>query len=71
MEKPAGDGNWINGGFMVCEPEILDLIESVFEQYPLQTLAKSAQWILDTLRDKIHLNELWEKNKAPWKIWDK
>lgn len=82
VEKPAGDGNWINGGFMVCEPEIFDLIESditIFEQYPLQTLAKTKElsafkhngfWqCMDTLRDKIYLNDLWEKNKAPWKIW--
>ncbi|WP_148819997.1 glucose-1-phosphate cytidylyltransferase [Campylobacter concisus] len=82
VEKPAGDGNWINGGFMVCEPEILDLIESdktIFEQYPLQTLAKNGQlgaykhsgfWqCMDTLRDKIYLNELWNSDKAPWKIW--
>ena len=67
---------------MVCEPEILDLIESnetVFEQYPLQTLAKTKElsafkhngfWqCMDTLRDKIYLNDLWEKNKAPWKVW--
>ena len=80
--QPAGDGNWINGGFMICEPEILDLIESdetVFEQYPLQSLAKRGQlsaykhngfWqCMDTLRDKIYLNDLWEKNKAPWKVW--
>jgi glucose-1-phosphate cytidylyltransferase len=82
VEKPAGDGNWINGGFMVCEPEILDLIENnstVFEQYPLQTLAKNGElcaykhtgfWqCMDTLRDKIALNDLWDKNKAPWKVW--
>lgn len=82
IEKPAGDGSWINAGFMVCEPEILDLIESdftVFEQYPLQTLAKNKElsafkhngfWqCMDNLRDKIKLNELWEKNKAPWKVW--
>ena len=82
VEKPAGDGHWINGGFMVCEPEILDLIESnetVFEQYPLQTLAKTKElsafkhngfWQrMDTLRDKIYLNDLWNTNKAPWKIW--
>ena len=67
---------------MVCEPEILDLIESdktIFEQYPLQTLAKNGQlgaykhsgfWqCMDTLRDKIYLNELWNSDKAPWKIW--
>ena len=82
VEKPAGDGNWINGGFMVCEPEVLDLIESddtVFEQYPLQTLAKNSElsafkhngfWqCMDTLRDKIALNDMWDKNKAPWKTW--
>ena len=82
MEKPAGDGSWINGGFMVCEPSVLDLIDSdstIFEQYPLQTLAESGKlgaykhggfWqCMDTLRDKIYLNNLWEKNKAPWKTW--
>lgn len=82
VEKPAGDGNWINGGFIVCEPEVLDLIESdatTFEKEPLQTLARSGElaafkhdgfWqCMDTLRDKMHLNELWEKGEAPWKIW--
>jgi len=82
VEKPAGDGNWINGGFMICEPEVLDLIESdstVFEQYPLQTLAEESQlsaykhegfWqCMDTLRDKIALNDMWNENKAPWKVW--
>lgn len=82
VEKPAGDGNWINGGFMVCEPAILDYIEddtTVFEQYPLQTLAKSGElsaykhagfWqCMDTLRDKISLNEMWESNNAKWKVW--
>jgi glucose-1-phosphate cytidylyltransferase len=83
IEKPAGDGSWINGGFMVCEPEILDLIKddnTIFEQYPLQTLAKKGQlkaykhngfWqCMDTLRDKIMLNNLWDDNKAPWKVWN-
>ena len=82
VEKPAGDGNWINGGFMVCEPEVLDLIESdstVFEKDPLQTLAKDGElsafkhdgfWqCMDTLRDKTALNKLWDENQAPWKIW--
>lgn len=82
IEKPAGDGSWINGGFMVCEPEVFDLIENdqtVFEQTPLQTLAENDNlcafkhngfWqCMDTLRDKFILNDLWEKNKAPWKIW--
>ncbi len=82
IEKPAGDGSWVNGGFMVCEPEILDLIESdstIFENYPLQTLAKNGElsaykhtnfWqCMDTLRDKFILNELWNNQKAPWKVW--
>lgn len=82
VEKPAGDGSWVNGGFMVCEPEVLELIESDntgFEQYPLQTLAKNGElyaykhngfWqCMDTLRDKTALNEMWDKNKAPWKTW--
>lgn len=82
VEKPAGDGNWINGGFMVCEPEVLELIDSdstVFEQEPLQSLAKSGElsafkhdgyWqCMDTLRDKIALNKLWNTNKAPWQTF--
>lgn len=82
VEKPSGDGNWINGGFMVCEPSVLDLIDNdstIFEQYPLQSLAKNGElgafkhngfWqCMDTLRDKIALNDLWNNNKAPWKIW--
>lgn len=83
VEKPAGDGNWVNGGFMVCEPEVLDLIEDdsvVFEQYPLQTLASNNQlgvfkhndfwYCMDTLRDKMMLNQLWNENNAPWKLWE-
>ena len=82
IEKPANGGAWINGGFMVCESEIFDLIEgdrTVLELNPLQTLAKNGEltaykhtgfWhCMDTLRDKIRLNELWDKNQAPWKIW--
>jgi glucose-1-phosphate cytidylyltransferase len=82
VEKPDGDGSWINGGFMVCEPEILDLIiddSTVFEQYPLKTLAKNDNlgafkhkgfWqCMDTLRDKAVLNDLWDNNRAPWKVW--
>ncbi len=82
VEKPAGDGNWINGGFMVLEPEVIDLIDSdstIFEEYPLQTLAKEGQlsafkhhgfWqCMDTLRDKTGLNKLWNENEAPWKVW--
>ena len=82
VEKPAGDGNWINGGFMVCEPSVIDYIDgdhTIFEQEPLKTLAKDGKtkvfkhsgfWqCMDTLRDKILLNEIWDNNKAPWKTW--
>lgn len=82
IEKPAGDGNWVNGGFMVCESEVLDLIDSdstIFEEYPLESLAKDGElsafkhhgyWqCMDTLRDKIALNKLWDIKKAPWKVW--
>ncbi len=81
-EKPKGDGNWINGGFFVLQPETIDLIENDFcswEQKPMQKLAESDElsafhhsgfWQpMDTLRDKIVLQELWDSNKAPWKIW--
>ena len=81
-EKPKGDGNWINGGFFVLEPETIDLIEDDFcswEQQPMQKLAESNQlsafhhngfWQpMDTLRDKMVLQELWDSTKAPWKIW--
>lgn len=82
VEKPAGDGSWVNGGFMVCQPEVLELItsdETIFEQEPLNTLAKENELIsfkhngfwqcMDTLRDKFLLNELWKQDKAPWKVW--
>jgi len=83
-EKPAGDGNWINGGFFVCEPEVFDYIEPnsdkvIFERAPLENLAldgklsaykHSGFWRpMDTLRDKIELNEYWDNNQAPWKVW--
>lgn len=82
MEKPRGDGNWINGGFFVCQPEVLNYIDgdkTVFEQEPLQRLAKEGQlynyrhhgfWkCMDTLRDKNSLNELWIGGHAKWKTW--
>ncbi len=81
-EKTAQDGSYINGGFMVLEPEIFDLIEgdsTVFEKYPLEQLAKSGQlsaykhdgfWqCMDTLRDKQLLEKLWADGTAPWKNW--
>lgn len=82
-EKPKGDGSWINAGFFVCEPEVFNYITegdgTIFEQNPLKNLAKDSQlytykhesfWMpMDTLRDKIKLNEIWNNNKAPWKTW--
>jgi len=82
QEKPEGDGSWINGGFFVLEPSVLNYIESdstTWERSPLETLAREGQlsvykhkgfWSpMDTMRDKILLNDLWEENKAPWKLW--
>lgn len=83
MEKPKGDGAWINGGFFVCEPKVFDYIdkndETIWERSPLENIAKDNQlyaykyngfWKpMDTLRDKMQLEELWNKNKAPWKTW--
>ena len=82
LEKPLGDGSWINGGFFVCSPKILDKISSnstIFEQEPLVNLAKSNQLMsfkhegfwkaMDTLKDKQFLNQAWNEGKAPWKIW--
>ncbi|WML36761.1 glucose-1-phosphate cytidylyltransferase [Clostridium sp. OS1-26] len=83
-EKRKEDGGWINGGFMVLQPEVIDLIKddtTVFEKEPLETLAKTNQlkayyhngfWqCMDTLRDKMYLEELIANDKAPWKVWEK
>ena len=82
QEKPEGDGAWINGGFFVLEPEVLDCIEgdhSVWEKDCLPKIAAMDQlnafehrgfWQpMDTLRDKQFLEDLWKTNRAPWKIW--
>ena len=82
IEKPSGDGGWINGGFFILNPKVIELIESdatVWEKEPLEALAAQNQleaflhdgfWRpMDTLRDKVILEELWNSNKAPWKIW--
>lgn len=81
-EKPPGDGSWVNGGFFVLEPSVLDYIDGdhcVWEREPLERLARDAQlsafrhdgfWQpMDTLRDKNRLEDLWNRNAAPWKIW--
>lgn len=82
VEKSKTDGGWINGGYMVLEPEVLDYIDgddTVFEKYPLETLAKENNLIaykydgfwqcMDTLKDKLYLEELINSHKAPWMKW--
>jgi glucose-1-phosphate cytidylyltransferase len=82
QEKPHGDGGWINGGFFVLSPKILDYLtddHTIWEREPMEQLAKEGQMAahfhsgfwqpMDTLRDKIYLEELWASGKAPWKIW--
>jgi len=82
QEKPKGDGSWINGGFFVCQPEVLNYIDgdkTIFEREPLENLAKEGEvfaykhsgfWKpMDTQRDKTQLEDLIEKGKAPWVKW--
>ncbi|ANB70107.1 MULTISPECIES: glucose-1-phosphate cytidylyltransferase [Aeromonas] len=82
-EKPRGDGALINGGFFVLSPKVIDLIDNdatTWEQEPLMALAEQGQLMayehggfwqpMDTLRDKHYLEELWQKGKAPWKVWE-
>lgn len=82
-EKPNGDGGWINGGFLVCEPQVFDYIpegdDVIFEHKPLEKLANDGQlnafkhsgfWRpMDTLKDKIDLTKMWQSHNAPWAIW--
>lgn len=83
QEKPKGDGAMINGGFFVLSPKVLNYLNGddiIWEQEPLKKLAEDDQLMayehhgfwqpMDTLRDKHHLEELWDNNKAPWKKWD-
>jgi glucose-1-phosphate cytidylyltransferase len=82
VEKPAGDGAWINGGFFVLEPQVIDYIKddsTIWEREPLENLTKESQLFaykhegfwkpMDTLRDKIELDRLWSTKEAPWKVW--
>jgi len=82
-EKPQGDGAWINGGFFVLSPRVLDYIEgddTLWERTPLERLSAGNQLFafkhsgfwhpVDTLRDKTHLEELWATGRAPWKLWE-
>jgi glucose-1-phosphate cytidylyltransferase len=81
-EKPHGDGSWINGGFFVLSPRVIDYIEgdaTIWERDAMERLAQERQlnaychngfWQpMDTLRDKFYLDDLWRTGKAPWKIW--
>jgi len=83
QEKPQGDNAWINGGFFVLEPQIFNYIEgdeTWWEREPMERLAREGQmsgflhrgfWHpMDTLRDKNHLEQLWQSGRAPWKIWE-
>lgn len=83
IEKPVGDGGWINAGFFVCEPKAFDYItngfQTIWEKEPLENLAKDGELFaykhhgfwkpMDTLRDNLQLNEMWKNNKALWKTW--
>jgi glucose-1-phosphate cytidylyltransferase len=82
IEKPRGDGGWINGGFFVLSPKCLEHVEgdhTVWEDGPLNSLAQAGELMafehdgfwqpMDTLRDKVHLEQLWASGKAPWKTW--
>ncbi len=83
MEKPMDDTSWINGGFLVCQPEVFNYIgigdDVILEREPLEKLAAAGQlgaykhrgfWqCMDTQRDKAMLNGLWERGDAPWKVW--
>jgi glucose-1-phosphate cytidylyltransferase len=82
MEKPKGDGAMINGGYFVLSPEVLDYItddHTIWEREPIERLAQEGNLVayqhhgfwqpMDTLRDKVHLEELWQSGNAPWKVW--
>ena len=82
IEKPSGDGGWINGGYFVLSPKALDYIDgdsTAWELAPLEKLAAAGElkafrhkgfWhAMDTLRDKMMLEELWRSGNAPWRVW--
>ncbi len=82
MEKPKGDGSWINGGYFVCEPQVFDYIEgdlTLWEREPMENIAKRGQMVafkhdkfwkpMDTLRDRVELEEEWNQGNARWKVW--
>lgn len=82
LEKPKGDGAWINGGFFVCEPQVFDFIKddlTIWEKEPMEQIAAANQMAaykhigfwkpMDTLRDKLELEQEWNTGQAPWKMW--
>lgn len=82
LEKPKGDGSWINGGFFVCEPGVFKYIDgdtSVWEREPMEQIARDHEMAafkhtgfwkpMDTLRDKMELDAEWNRGSAPWKLW--
>ena len=82
IEKPHGDGAWINGGFFVLSPKAIDFVEgpsTVWEREPLQRLARQGELVgyqhadfwhpMDTLRDRNYLEDLWLRGQAPWRVW--
>ncbi|MNP32967.1 Glucose-1-phosphate cytidylyltransferase [compost metagenome] len=82
QEKPKGDGGWINAGFFVMSPKVIDYIEddsTILEKEPLERLALDQELVafkhngfwqpMDTVRDKNLLEDLWKTNNAPWKVW--
>jgi len=81
-EKPKGDGAWINGGFFVLNPSVIEKIledDTIWEREPVESLAQEGNLVafqhrgfwqpMDTLRDRQLLEELWASGKAPWKVW--
>ena len=81
-EKPSGDGAWVNGGFFVLEPEVIDYIDgdlTTFEAEPMQRLAHEGQLFayrhtgfwqsMDSLRDKMYLEKIWSDGSPPWRLW--
>jgi glucose-1-phosphate cytidylyltransferase len=82
QEKPKGEGGWINGGFFVLSPKVIDKVKDdavMFEREPMQCLTSNGEveaffhrgfWQpMDTIRDKQRLEELWSSGRAPWKTW--
>lgn len=83
VEKPEGDRTWVNGGFFVCQPKVFDYLnegdKTIFERKPMENMAKNGElyayrhygfWkCMDTARDKIYLNKIWNQNQAIWKVW--